>query len=36
VMVKGADVYAIKGDIFGLLAWAVIMFVLAIVLFRWE
>jgi ABC-2 type transport system permease protein len=36
VMVKGADVYAIRGDIFGLLAWAVIMFVLAIVLFRWE
>lgn len=36
VMVKGADVYAIRGDLLGLSVWAVIMFILAIRLFRWE
>lgn len=36
VMVKGADIYAIRGDILGLLVWAVIMFILATRLFRWE
>jgi hypothetical protein len=36
VMVKGADIYAIRGDLLGLLVWAAIMFILAIRLFRWE
>lgn len=36
VMVKGADIYAIRGDLIGLAVWAVIMFILAIRLFRWE
>ncbi|NTU69394.1 ABC transporter permease [bacterium] len=36
VMVKGADLYAIRNDILGLAVWALIMFFLAIKLFRWE
>lgn len=36
VMVKGADIYAIRSDFLGLSVWAVIMFILAIKMFRWE
>jgi ABC-2 type transport system permease protein len=36
VMVKGADLVAIKGDVIGLVVWALIMFVLAVRMFRWE
>jgi ABC-2 type transport system permease protein len=36
VMVKGADIVAIKGDLLGLSVWAVIMFILAVKMFRWE
>ncbi len=36
VMVKGYGLYQIRGDLIGLTIWAIIMFVLAIKLFRWE
>jgi ABC-2 type transport system permease protein len=36
VMVKGATLQDIQGSIIGLLVWAVIMFFLAVRLFRWE
>lgn len=36
VMVKGYSLYAIRADLLGLAVWAVIMFVLATRLFRWE
>lgn len=36
VMVKGYTITQISGDLLGLAVWAVIMFVLAIRLFRWE
>lgn len=36
VMVKGYTLFQIQGDLLGLAVWAVIMFVLAIRLFRWE
>lgn len=36
VMVKGAGLYAIRDDLLGLAVWAVIMFVFATRLFRWE
>ncbi len=36
VMVKGYTITQISGDLIGLAIWAVIMFVLAIKLFRWE
>lgn len=36
VMVKGADIVAIKSDLLGLFVWAGIMFILAVKMFRWE
>ncbi len=36
VMVKGATLHDIQGSVIGLLVWSVIMFILAIRLFRWE
>ncbi len=36
VMVKGYTITQISGDLIGLAIWAIIMFVLAIKLFRWE
>jgi ABC-2 type transport system permease protein len=36
VMVKGYTFVQIQGDLIGLAVWAIIMFVLAIRLFRWE
>jgi ABC-2 type transport system permease protein len=36
VMINGAGVVEIQGEIIGLVVWAVISFILAIKLFRWE
>lgn len=36
VMVKGYTIFQISGDLAGMLVWAVIMFLLAVWLFRWE
>lgn len=36
VMVKGYSLFQIRGDLLGLAVWSVIMFVLAVRLFRWE
>lgn len=36
VMVKGASLYAIRNDLLGLTVWALIMFIFATRLFRWE
>lgn len=36
VMVKGYTLFQISGDLLGMLVWIVIMFILAVWLFRWE
>ncbi len=36
VMVKGYNLFQIRGDLLGLLVWALVMFFLAVRLFRWE
>lgn len=36
VMTRGADLAAIRGDLLGLFVWAIIMFIVAVKLFRWE
>lgn len=36
VMVKGADIVAIRADILGMTVWAAVMFLLAVKMFRWE